>query len=441
MSGLGSWGDYLSCGAGTDLLLTQKLSNITSNYSDRVELVNRLQSRGWALINIDSSFSSMKEREVLTTWQKTFKFAFDQSDDDKYCAGRFRMENDITVGYKKEGTREFFETRQLLRFGEFEPQFLQLEGYNETVKILFNLLKRVGRHVLTAIAHRIGVDPMVFMDLTDLALSLPTEASCNHSTSIEQLHQSDHTESGEVYSSSILRISSYPPSTQHSTITDPTDNGIAFGAHTDSCFITIGLCAVEAGLEILDLISGEWINVEEGQPSNAALIFVGDFLQVFTKGRFQAAPHRVRSSPSSSSTSRSRDSKLTGAKSGIGDDSPCGEYQERNREEHREDIEVGTVISGPLKGRGVRVSCPFLIRGRHDAVINLQDYDRYKHRIPHAVTDFTLFPDLDGVRMKTLHKMLDIKRKKCANAHENDESNWVLSSFPVQVLERKKNAL
>jgi hypothetical protein len=383
----------------------------------------------------------MEEREVLATWQKTFKVAFDQSDEDKYCAGPFRMENDITVGYKKEGTREFFETRQLLRVGEFEPQFLQVEGYNKTVKILFNLLKRVGGHVLTAIAHRIGVDPIVFMDLTDLALSLPAEASCNRPTPTEQLHQSDRMELGEVYSSSILRISSYPPSTQHSTITDPTDNGIAFGAHTDSCFITIGLCAAEAGLEILDLISGEWINVEEGQPSNAALIFVGDFLQVFTKGRFQAAPHRVRSSPSSSSISRSKDSKLTRAtwrSDDAGDRSLCcgGDYQERNQ-----DVKVGSAISEPLKGRGVRVSCPFLIRGRHDAIINLQDYDRYTHRIPRAVADFTLFPDLDGVKMKTLHKMLDIKRKKCANAHENDESNWVLSSFPVQVLERKKNAV
>ena len=45
-----------------------------------------------------------------------------------------------------------------------------------------------------------------------------------------------------------------------------------------------------------------------------------------------------------------------------------------------------------------------------------------------------IIPDLDGTSMRFLHKLLDMKRKRCAKLHEDAEigEDWILSAFPVE---------
>ena len=133
-----------------------------------------------------------------------------------------------------------------------------------------------------------------------------------------------------------------------------------------------------------------------------------------------------------------------------------------------------------------RVSCPFIIRGKHTAVINIRNKN-YQHKNWGALglnfkantsekedkeninrntaenkntsptststsnnnnnnspdseresiytpgqTKKWIMPDLDGTSMLLIHKLLDMKRKRCANMHESSDSDWVLSAFPVQ---------
>lgn len=136
-----------------------------------------------------------------------------------------------------------------------------------------------------------------------------------------------------------------------------------------------------------------------------------------------------------------------------------------------------------------RVSCPFIIRGKHTAVINIRNKN-YQHKnwgalglnfkantsekedkeninrnttenkniSPTSTTTSNnnnnsnnnspdseresiytpgqtkkwIMPDLDGTSMLLIHKLLDMKRKRCANMHESSDSDWVLSAFPVQ---------
>ena len=126
-----------------------------------------------------------------------------------------------------------------------------------------------------------------------------------------------------------------------------------------------------------------------------------------------------------------------------------------------------------------RVSCPFIIRGKHSAVINIRSRI-YRHinltalgsnyrvliekedkenmitlptgeNVTSTINNngndnnamqsergnidrygkFVL-PDLDGTSMLLIHKLLDMKRKRCAKTHEGSDGDWILSAFPVQ---------
>ena len=295
----------------------------------------------------------------------------------------------------------------------------------------------------------------------------------------------------------------------------PSHREIAFGAHTDTSFISIGLCSEDPGLEILDRKTKKWIcpeiirkkyekkctkkeflpstgtekiqnkganenkdrnkneideEIDSLDTSGLAVVFIGDFLQVISGVKYRATPHRVRCVRSV------RDNSVFGNKIQNADPSPY------------------------------RVSCPFLVRGRHDAIIDIRN-EKYHHQnvslrniteeveeeeevemgveereekegkvdkkeeknkkddaneiesqsknnIKNEIegeneteladknkkanenqNDFNcVIPDLDGTSMRFLHKLLDMKRKRCAKLHEDAEigEDWILSAFPVE---------
>ena len=176
-----------------------------------------------------------------------------------------------------------------------------------------------------------------------------------------------------------------------------------------------------------------WINAEEEakihklgcaaaqeETTVTAIVFIGEFLQVLSRNYYRATVHRVK-----------------GQQSG------------------------GSAVVGSMP----RFSCPFIIRGRNDAVINLRDESLYAHshpsfnlRAPSAAAAAATtaevgrglteededeedprlphMADLDGTTMKMLHKMLDLKRRKRLEEHDRfmgmgGEDNWVLSAFPL----------
>jgi hypothetical protein len=53
--------------------------------------------------------------------------------------------------------------------------------------------------------------------------------------------------------------------------------------------------------------------------------------------------------------------------------------------------------------------------------------DRYLHR--KRAASLKALPDLDGVTMREIHKMLDIKRMRCVEKHRDATENWILSAF------------
>jgi isopenicillin N synthase-like dioxygenase len=169
-------------------------------------------------------------------------------------------------------------------------------------------------------------------------------------------------------SSSVIRVCRYE-SSRDAMQSFPI---IRFGAHTDTSFLTIAPHSFTPGLEIFDASAREWICPERNFPHHNVTVFVGEFLQVLTRHRIKAAVHRVTS-------------------------------------------------FGPEP----RISCPFIIRGRSSAVI---EFKKYAHPVD---LDEASVPDLDGTPMRVVHKLLDLKRSKCARDHANaDDEDWILCSYP-----------
>lgn len=330
-----SWGEYLARGAGT-------------RYP---HLISCLRKKGWAKIEMFEC--------GVGNWTNIFQTAFNLPFAEKIQSGKFRAERGITVGFRKDDDREFFEVRK--RKNCIEPNLPNLPQFGDALEILFRLYSTIGIRILGEIAGDLGVTNDSIMNLTDL----DSNSKCGMKTDDE-------------LSSTLIRICHY--FTPETEITHDI-NAISFGSHTDTSFITLGLASQCPGLEVRDMETGEWIEVEDKAGSNSIVVMTGEYLQLLSKHKYLAANHRVRA---------------------------------------------------PAPGR-TRLSCPCLIRGRDNAVIRLE-------RLPFCAPDGHPLPDLDGMKMGVVHKMLELKRQKCRRAHEqvsrgDGDGDWTLCAFP-DILEK-----
>lgn len=351
-----------------------------SNDSSYSGMSIALRNHGWCLIEL------LLNDTPCSSWESIFAAAFAQSLQDKESAGVYRGKSGVSVGFRKEDAREFFDTRmhshthscthsesELEPKPELEPEpcYGNVDGYAACTRTLFSVLSKTTEKVLNEIAVPLELNPRCFLDLTDIGVTTVAE--------------------DDTLSSSLLRICYYPssPSTSSSpsipsTPTDSSDSSVAFGAHTDTSFVTLGLCSSNAGLEVFDHETMQWVRVEEldivkvaqARGKSVAVVFIGEFLQVLSKGYYYATTHRVRSPAS-----------------------------------------------------GSRISCPFIVRGRNRAVINLRDIQKYKHPGGIAAVEAHA-PDLDGTTMKLLHHMLDVKRQRCLRENQGQSHDWVLAAYP-----------
>ena len=216
--------------------------------------------------------------------------------------GSYRTERGVTVGFREEESREFFETRLLTRFsrdtntsnlgsglsihtrhtnaGRYNeelsqfcwttiPSFPAVDEFDMTVRDIYSALHRVGIEVLVSVAHLLQIDPQFLLDLTDLQ---QIAALDDHAVQDEGYGDAADGRKAPVadslrqysYSSSLLRICKY--AAERHEAADVAEEGlrgrrrpIAFGAHTDSSFITVALLASIPGLEIVDQHSNTWV--------------------------------------------------------------------------------------------------------------------------------------------------------------------------------------
>lgn len=133
----------------------------------------------------------------------------------------------------------------------------QPERFRDTVVDLFDAFDRAGDRLLSAIAVYLGLSA----DWFDPAVK---------------------------DGNSVLRLLHYPPI--------PTDaEGVRAGAHEDINLITLLLGAEEAGLELRDRATGQWLAIKP--PEGAMVVNVGDMLQRLTNHVLPSTTHRVVNPP------------------------------------------------------------------------------------------------------------------------------------------------
>jgi len=338
-------------------------------------IAEELERKSYVVITLDANSNAVigdEEIHALNNWEEEIFEKFSLPHEVKNSIP-YQSVNGVMMGYRKDDQREFFETH-IDENGIVSPTYLATEGSTRCVKTLFSLLNKVSTSVLCSVAKHIGIDPRSILHLSD----------CNYEFMIKLLN--NEVDSKLVLptiaplelSSSLIRFCYYPKD-------DDSCNKltkISFDAHTDSSFLTIGICASVPGLDIVDRQLQQWIPVEKIlHQSNGCkhqiIVFVGEYLQVLTKGKFEAAAHRV--------------------------------------------CEPETAKP--------RCSCPYIMRGRNKAVIDIHSNQAYIHTgdINENIADF------DGINMKLLHNILDRKRLKCVQDHKSSSDEWILSAYPMKV--------
>ena len=171
--------------------------------------VKLLEVHGWLMIDVadKNQRRDSDQMDLVRSWRSTLGAAFDQSDKVKEDTVKFHLEKGVSVGYKKDDTREFFETRLLqqteskddsstIQSGSAKrddisriteglasllgradggsneisvvPDCPGVSDYTATVLSLFAVLSEVASIILTILAESLGLDPSCLLDLTDL---------------------------------------------------------------------------------------------------------------------------------------------------------------------------------------------------------------------------------------------------------------------------------
>ena len=66
------------------------------------------------------------------------------------------------------------------------------------------------------------------------------------------------------------------------------------GSHFDPGLLTLKPVSKVPGLDVLDRVTGEWVDAESiATPGKCLLLFVGETLELLTEGNFKACSHRV----------------------------------------------------------------------------------------------------------------------------------------------------
>lgn len=174
-----------------------------------------------------------------------------------YTAFGVETAKDHQVADLKEFWHEGRELPEGHRFSKIMPpnvNVTEIKGFDDKQKAMFAGFDSLGKRILQAIAHYLGL-PREFFD--------------------EKVREGN----------SILRTLHYPAMAE-----DVTPGAIRAGAHTDINVITLLLGAEEPGLQLQDK-SGTWLPVTA--PKGCVAINIGDMLSRLTNDRLPSTVHRV----------------------------------------------------------------------------------------------------------------------------------------------------
>lgn len=228
----------------------------------------QLRTDGFAALQLPAA-----DRQVAIDFQAQLESLFGLGEAGLSSLPGMRMVDGLLVGYRESDQRDFIEMR--LRYPEAVPDpSPPIPGFAEAVAAMFQVLMRVGRGLLAAIARDLGADPAVFLDVVDAGQPGLT-ASALRLCKYDAVGQCEW---------------SCEEGPQGSDV--EADGAVAFGAHTDSCFVTLASCSAVPGVQIQQA-DGSWVMPERGQDCTQVVVFAGEILQALSKNRYKATVHRV----------------------------------------------------------------------------------------------------------------------------------------------------
>lgn len=251
--------------------------------------------------------------------------------------GRLRLYKDKVVGYRElgGGAARFLEVHALAEMGSIpRPKVL---GFSPAAVKLHAELQGMARDMLAWLAEGAALPPEALLQCLD-------EASLGN------------LEAGDC-GASVLRLACYGLGAEGGAggeaLSDAQGDHVTFDEHTDASYLTLAPVCEVPGLQMRSPTQGDaWVDVEGshyGQGEHM-IVFIGDFVEVLTKGKYVAARHRVCLPPQAS---------------------------------------AGTP----------RLSMPFLVRGQPDALI---DTGRF-------VAAGAEVLQVDGMEVREMRRFLDLK--------------------------------
>jgi len=266
--------------------------------------------------------------------------------DEKEALGPFRRIGGRMFGYRMdEGEREFVEIRRApTKKTGVAPAMAEGTGAAQA----WDTGCHVARTLLRVLSEEGGLSTEVMMPLVDT----PPDG--------QRGGQGEEGEDdGRIIgiSDGVLRSCQYVGAAPEA---GSAERPILFGAHTDTTFLTVNpVCGrrEEAGLECKNEETGEWVDVEAilcehqaGGEENVVVVQVGEYVQLLSCNAYKACEHRVRACE-------------------------AGKY---------------------------RVSCPYLQRGRRDAVLDTTNL---------SVNAAKTFHLPDPMTLGGVHQILEQRRR------------------------------
>ncbi|CAJ1357380.1 unnamed protein product [Effrenium voratum] len=289
----------------------------------RFKLCQVLAAQGYALLEVPGSF-----QESVRQMQGLAEEFFRRPREERCAVGRLRLYRDKVVGYREMGGgfARFLEVHALAGGGAIPNP--KVPGLVRLSAELHKSLQAMARKLITWLAEHCHVPPEALLQ-------------CIDQEGLENLEDGD-------CSASVLRLCSYG---LEACAEEEASHAVFFDEHTDSSFLTLAPVGSAPGLQFRDR-DERWLDVESGLAKGECLVvFVGDFLEVLTKGTYAAARHRV-----------------------------CKDTE----------------------GRTQRFSMPFLVRGQPTSTIDT---------VPFLKDDIPLL-QVEGVRYSEMRQFLDLKGRR-----------------------------
>lgn len=176
--------------------------------------------------------------------------------------GEFRYSKRKVVGYRQRDDGSQFLEVHAAAGGNIHPN-VSIAGFAPVAAVLHRELLIVGRQVMAWMSDH---------------LAIPTEAlvQCLDEPALSNVAVDD-------FGSSVLRLCNY------AQCSEP----VVFGEHTDASYLTLAPRSSTPGLQTWDRAAASWLDIEKDLGRNDIVVFIGDFVEVLTKGKFQATLHRV----------------------------------------------------------------------------------------------------------------------------------------------------